>query len=129
MDVRPHKPTSLFWRAWWRSLSVKRPQGLVAAAALAVGATVAAMLLNLYSSVHRKMSDEFRSYGANVIISRAPDPALRDGAGLFNWTAVDRVASHYEGPKGLAAVQVLSVLARIRRLPRYPPCPGFDTAV
>jgi len=129
MDVRPHKPTSLFWRAWWRSLSVKRPQALVAAAALAVGATVAAMLLNLYSSVHREMSDEFRSYGANVIISQAPDPALRDGAGLFDRTAVDRVASHSEGPKRLAAVPVLSVVARLGRIPGDPRLPEFENAV
>src|SRR5947208_9766492 len=116
MKSKTDKPTRLFWRAWWRSLSVRRPQALVAVLALGVGAAVAAMLLNLYSSVHRKMSEEFRAYGANVIVSRAPDPVLRDGAGLFDRSAVDRVASLSGGPNRFAAVPVLSVVARLARI-------------
>src|SRR6266568_2842406 len=127
MDSRRNKPSSLFWRAWWRSLSVKRPQALVAVVALGVGAAVAAMLLNLYSSVHRKMSEDFRAYGANVIISSAPDS--RGGAGLFDWSAVDRVASLSRGPKRFAAVPVLSVVARLGRIPADPRLPEFENAV
>jgi putative ABC transport system permease protein len=128
MDTEYHKRTNLFWRAWWRSLSVKRPQALVAVVALAVGAAVAAMLLNLYSSVHRKMSEEFRAYGANVIVSPAPDLA-RNGAGLFDQSSADRVASLSKGGKRFTAVPVLSAVVRLRRIPADPRLPEFENAV
>src|SRR5579884_4105009 len=66
---QPGKRHSLFWRLWFRSLVVRRPQAALAVIALFVGAALASMLLNLYSDVHRKMTQEFRSYGANIIIS------------------------------------------------------------
>jgi len=61
----------MFWRVWLRSLAVKRPQSLLAFAALALGATVASLLLNLYGGAQRKMQSDFRSYGANVIVAPA----------------------------------------------------------
>src|SRR5580704_8264312 len=72
---------SMFWRDWLRSLAVKRPQSALAFAALALGATVASLLLNVYGDARRKMQDEFRSYGPNVVLapaapqSKASDPA------------------------------------------------------
>jgi putative ABC transport system permease protein len=62
---------SMFWRVWLRSLAVKRPQSLLAFAALALGAAVASLLLNLYGDAQRKMTSEFRAYGANVIVAPA----------------------------------------------------------
>lgn len=61
----------MFWRVWLRSLSVKRPQSTLAFAALALGAAVASLLLNLYGGARRKMQSEFRAYGPNVILSPA----------------------------------------------------------
>ena len=61
----------MFFRVWLRSLAVKRPQSLLAFAALALGATVASLLLNLYGDAQRKMTSEFRAYGANVIAAPA----------------------------------------------------------
>jgi putative ABC transport system permease protein len=127
MDSKPNKTSSLFWRAWWRSLSVKRPQALVAVAALGIGAAVAAMLLNLYSNVHRKMTEEFRAYGANVIVSPPADSG--SGAALFDQTALERVKQINEGGKGFSAVPVLYVAARLRRLPADPRLPDFENAV
>jgi len=56
-------------RLWWRALSVKRPQAVLALISLLVGAAVMSMLLNLYGGVRRKMTQEFRGYGANVILA------------------------------------------------------------
>ncbi len=62
---------SMFFRVWLRSLSVKRPQSVLAFAALALGATVASLILNLYGDARRKMQGEFRAYGPNAVISAA----------------------------------------------------------
>src|SRR5271157_265229 len=60
---------SLFFRLWWRSVSVKRPQAVLAVLSLLVGAAVMSMLLNLYGGVRRKMTQEFRAYGSNVVLA------------------------------------------------------------
>ena len=60
---------SMFFRVWLRSLSVKRPQSALAFIALAIGATIASLILNLYGDARRKMQGEFRSYGPNVVVS------------------------------------------------------------
>src|SRR5438874_5266075 len=115
MKSKTDKPTRLFWRAWWRSLSVRRPQALVAVLALGVGAAVAAMLLNLYSSVHRKMTEEFRAYGANVIVSAPPD--VNGGAAMFDQAQLERVNEVSERGKPLSDVPELYVAARLERIP------------
>jgi len=61
----------MFWRLWWRAISVQRPQAALALGSLMVGATIASMLLNLYGDVRRKMTEDFRSYGANAVIAPA----------------------------------------------------------
>ena len=72
----------MFWRVWLRSLAVKRPQSALAFAALALGATVASLLLNVYGGARRKMQDEFRSYGPNVILAPAQtQSSANDAAG------------------------------------------------
>jgi putative ABC transport system permease protein len=60
------------FRLWWRSVSVKRPQAVLALLSLMVGAAVMSMLLNLYGGVRRKMTQEFRAYGANVVLAPGP---------------------------------------------------------
>lgn len=69
---------SLFLRLWLRSLTVKRPQAALALGAILVGAALAAALLNLHRGVARKMTQEFRAYGANVLVS--PRSAASGGA-------------------------------------------------
>ena len=74
-----HSPNrAMFWRVWLRSLSVKRPQSALAFAALALGAAVASLLLNLYAGARHKMQSEFRAYGPNVILAPA---AAKPGPG------------------------------------------------
>src|SRR5437660_8552601 len=73
---------SLFWRLWLRALTVKRPQAGVAIGSLLVGAATMSLLVNLYSGVRRKMTQEFRAYGANVVLapggSGSSSPGLMD---------------------------------------------------
>src|SRR5580658_8256091 len=63
--------SSMFWRLWWRAVSVKRSQAVLALGSLMVGAAITSMLLNLYGDVRRKMTEDFRAYGANVVIAPA----------------------------------------------------------
>jgi len=90
----------MFWRVWLRSLAVKRPQSALAFAALALGAAVASLLLNVYGDARRKMQDEFRAYGPNVILVPRPvaSSAAASGsapAALLDESVVARVeATH-----------------------------------
>ena len=77
---------SMFWRLWWRAVTVRRPQAALALGALAVGAALTSMLLNLYDGVRRKMTEDFRAYGANVVI--APG-SKANGAGADDRTTMD----------------------------------------
>ena len=71
----------MFWRLWWRAVSVKRSQAALALGSLAVGAAITSMLLNLYGDVRRKMTEDFRSYGANVVIAPASTGTAGDAEG------------------------------------------------
>jgi putative ABC transport system permease protein len=126
-----HNRQSLFWRLWLRSLVVRRPQAAVAVVSLLVGAAVASMLLNLYGDVHRKMTQEFRSYGANVILgSRAAASAGPSSlGGLVDETAFERLGSLRPAVKGLTAAPVLYVVTRVSRVPEDPRLPSFENVV
>ncbi len=125
------KGRSLFWRLWARSLVVRRPQAALAVISLLVGASLASMLLNLYSDVHRKMTQEFRSYGANVILSskgaastgQAAVGALMDGA------TFQQVESLRSKVNGLVAAPVLYLVTSVSRVPSNPRLPDFENVV
>ena len=114
-----------------RSLVVRRPQAALAVVSLLVGAAVASMLLNLYGDVHRKMTQEFRSYGANVILgSRAAASAGPTSiAGLIDAAAFDQVTSLRATVKGLVAAPVLYVVTRVSPVPENPRLPSFENVV
>ncbi|HUY13663.1 MAG TPA: FtsX-like permease family protein [Terriglobia bacterium] len=125
------KRRSLFWRLWFRSLVVRRPQAALALISLLVGATLASMLLNLYSDVHRKMTQEFRSYGANVILSSkgAASSGQASLGGLMDEAAFAQVESLRSKVHGLAAAPVLYLVTRISRVPAEPRLPSFENIV
>jgi len=114
---------SLFWRLWWRSVSVKRPQALLAVGALLVGAAVTAALLNLYGDVRRKMTQEIRAYGANVIVSSASASELMDESALARIQALARRRP------GLAAAPVVYAVVRVRRMVPDARLPDFENVV
>ncbi|HEV2178010.1 MAG TPA: ABC transporter permease [Terriglobia bacterium] len=122
MTLSPNR--RMFFRLWLRSLVVKRPQALLALASLAVGAAVASLLLNLYGGARRKMTEEFRAYGANVIVTpresastAASNVTGQPGASgvdsaLLDESVMTRVESLAPHAPGLGAAPVLYVVAR-----------------
>jgi putative ABC transport system permease protein len=78
-----------FFRIWWRSVSVKRPQAMVALLSLVVGAAVMSMLLNLYGGVRRKMTQDFRAYGANVVLAPGASTTITHPHALLPSPAVE----------------------------------------
>lgn len=125
------KRRSLFWRLWVRSLVVRRPQAALAVIALLVGASLASMLLNLYSDVHRKMTQEFRSYGANVILSSKAAASSGETAlgTLIDGAVFQQVESLQSGVRGLVAAPVLYLVTRVSRVPTEPRLPDFENIV
>ena len=57
------------WHMMKRSLTVRRRRSYAALAAVTVAATIATALLNLYADTHAKLAQEFRGYGANIVLS------------------------------------------------------------
>ena len=114
-----------------RSLVVRRPQAALAVISLLVGASLASMLLNLYSDVHRKMTQEFRSYGANVILSSQGAVSTGQAAvgGLIEGATFRQVESLRSKVNGLVAAPVLYLVTRISRVPSNPRLPDFENVV
>lgn len=59
---------SMFLRMLLRATLVRPGRALTALAALAVAATVATAMLNLYTDAGAKLEREFRNYGANLVV-------------------------------------------------------------
>jgi putative ABC transport system permease protein len=123
-------PGSLFWRLWLRALTVKRLQAGLAIGALLVGAAVASMLLNLYGDVHRKMTREFRAYGANAVVAPAAVQGIAGSArNLMDEGSLGRLDQFRERVRGLQAVPLLNAVVRLRRVPLDPRLPEFQNVV
>ena len=88
----PH--TSMFVRMLIRAAMLRRGRAASALLALVVAAAVATAMMNLYVDVQAKLRNEFRSYGANVIVLAKEGQALPAGS----LTKIESVL----GPKTLA---------------------------
>src|SRR5437868_4463364 len=85
----------MFARILLRSAVVRPGRSLTTLSAIVVAATIATVMITLYSDVQAKLHREFRSYGANIVIV-----APRGSAFPANALAeVDRVV----GANGIAA--------------------------
>jgi len=120
----------MFWRLWWRAISVQRPQAALALGSLVVGAAITSMLLNLYGGVRRKMTEEFRSYGANVVIAPAASGASGVAAGVIPeevWRGP--LAELSRDMPGTTAVPLLYGVVRVSPQAANPRLPEFENAV
>jgi putative ABC transport system permease protein len=121
----------MFWRLWWRALSVKRSQAALALGSLMVGAAITSMLLSLYGDVRRKMTEDFRSYGANVVI--APTSAGSGGGAnkieVADESALKPLAQFMRESPGVALVPVLYGVVRVSPEPANPRLPEFTNVV
>jgi putative ABC transport system permease protein len=57
----------MFLKFILRALKFRKQRLLLAFAALAVAATLATVLIGIYGTVDRRLRDEFRAYGANIV--------------------------------------------------------------
>lgn len=57
----------MFFRFILQALKYRRQRLLLTFAALAVAATLATVLFGIYGTVERRVRDEFRAYGANIV--------------------------------------------------------------
>jgi len=81
---------SMFLRILWKLLGASRGRLAVALIALTSGAAVCSALLNVNLDAERKLTQEFRTLGANVVI--AP-PSGGNEAALADAAILDRIAS------------------------------------
>jgi putative ABC transport system permease protein len=100
----------MFWRLLIQLIRATRVRVILALIALAGGAAVSSALLNLYFDAERKLTQEFRTLGANVIVAppRAAgdtEPPLADAAVLDKITAA-------RTPEVVAAAPYLYVVAK-----------------
>lgn len=132
---------SMFWRLWLRSISVRRPQAALAIGSVLVGAAVTSTLLDLYGDVRRKMSQEFRAYGPNVVLSARPlgsggtdrraaaSTDSRNSAGVIDEDVMRRLDRFRAERSGLGAVPVLYAVAGLRPVQSDPCLPEIQNAV
>ncbi|HEV2022019.1 MAG TPA: FtsX-like permease family protein [Terriglobales bacterium] len=71
---------SMFLRMLLRAALVHPGRSLTALTALAVAATVATAMLNLYTDAGAKLEREFRNYGANLVVIGPDGGTLPEGA-------------------------------------------------
>ena len=65
---------AMFWRIIRRLLGANRGRLFVILLALGAGAAVTAALLNLQIDAKRRLTTEFRAFGANTLVTPGPDP-------------------------------------------------------
>ncbi|HET9994178.1 MAG TPA: ABC transporter permease [Candidatus Acidoferrum sp.] len=83
---------AMFWRILRRLLSSNRGRLFVMLLALGAGAAVTAALLNLQVDAKRRLTTEFRAFGANVVISpHNSGGAFSDSGGTMNSSILDRI--------------------------------------
>jgi putative ABC transport system permease protein len=121
----------MFWRLWWRAVSVKRSQAALALGSLAVGAAITSMLLNLYGDVRRKMTEDFRAYGANVVIAPAPVGAAvsAEDSTIVEEAALQPLAQFARETPGASFAPILYGVVRVSPDPADPRLPEFANVV
>ena len=120
---------TLFWRIWFRSIAGNRSQAALALTSLLVGAALAAALLNLHSGIQRKMTEEFQSYGANVVLAPASAAGVSQTALLMDEAVLERLTVGSGRPSGMAVAPLLNSVMRMSRVPADPRLPEFENVV
>ena len=103
---------AMFWRIIRRLFSANRGRLFVMLLALGAGAAVTAALLNLQVDAKRRLTTEFRAFGANVLVTPGPDPS-RTWSPTLPESLVSTVTSALAAP-GARAVGFLYAIATVR---------------
>lgn len=108
----------MFWRLLFQLLRGSRGRLAVALLALASGAAVISALLNLDLDMERKLTQEFRSLGANLVIAPRRTPGIADSAAisgaLMNQTEVLAAVENLRSPEVVATAPMLYVVVQAR---------------
>jgi len=115
---------SMFLRILWKLLGASRGRLALALVALASGAAVCSALLNVNLDAEKKLTQEFRTFGANVVV--APPSAGVDAA-LADAAVMDRIAA-LRIPQIVAATPFLYVAANSGTQPVILAGTSFDQA-
>jgi len=98
----------MFWRILGQLFSASRGRLAVALLALASGAAVTTALINLNLDAVRKVSGEFRTLGANVIVGPHANGSAESE--LINESVLLKLAPALESAHGVAAPYLYSVV-------------------
>jgi putative ABC transport system permease protein len=102
----------MFGRVLWQLLRVSRGRLAVALVALVSGAAVCSALLNLQLDAKRKLTQEFRALGANVVVAPPQAPGAEAAqAPLMDASVWEKVAAA-RTPEVVAAAPYLYIVAR-----------------
>jgi putative ABC transport system permease protein len=83
---------AMFWRILRRLFGANRGRLFVMLLALGTGAAVTAALLNLQVDAKRRLTGEFRAFGANVVVSPSNSVvASFESGGTMNSSILDRI--------------------------------------
>ena len=111
----------MFGRLLWQMLRGNRGRLAVALVAVVSGAAVISALLNLDLDLERKLTQEFRMLGANLVISsREAAPMADAGAGspaLMDENAAETALAENQNPNVAAAAPYLYIAARAQDTP------------
>jgi putative ABC transport system permease protein len=88
---------SMFWRIIRRLLGANPGRLFVILLALGAGAAVTAALLNLQVDAKRRLTTEFRSFGANVIVAPRNIPGVTSNDQTLPEDVLKRIPRTYEG--------------------------------
>jgi putative ABC transport system permease protein len=88
---------AMFWRIIRRLLSANRGRLFVMLLALGAGAAVTAALLNLQVDAKRRLTTEFRAFGANLIIAPKSLGANTATDTLLNQSLLKNLPSEFQG--------------------------------
>jgi putative ABC transport system permease protein len=98
----------MFWRIVRRLISANRGRLIVILLALGAGAMVTAALVNLQVDASRRLSKEFRSFGANIIL--APRNSGSSNAATLDQSILEAIPKNWVGER-VATRAVLYVAA------------------
>jgi putative ABC transport system permease protein len=111
----------VFWRLVFQLLRRSRGRFAVAIFAIVSGATVISALLNLDLGVQNKLTQEFRTLGANIVISPATGaPAQIGGAAVPSLMPEREVLTALQqlpSAQVSAAAPYLYIVARAQNVP------------
>jgi len=99
----------MFWRIVRRLLTANRGRLFVILLALGAGAAVTAALLNLQVDAKRRLTTEFRAFGANVIV--APRQSSESSSSTLDQSILGSIPSTLEGEDGVLALLYVSASA------------------